>query len=325
MCLSSVFLFTGCQKKEEKEYRMGLGIYAYYSDLKDADSDNNGSGKTVLTAAAIIIDSDGKIYDCKIDTLENIAGFSVNGEFLTAGEFKTKKEKGDDYHMKSQSSVKKEWYEQAASFEKVVKGKDLKQIKEILATGGKGNDEVINAGCTIDISDFIKALEKSFDSAKDSKAYNGVSLGLGIVSTQTGSKHATEDADGVNRIDISVVISAKDGDGKVVDMISDSVQTEIKFDKNGKIKSKSSDDIKTKRELGDDYGMKKHGTDRNGDGKVGEWYEQADAFENFCTGKKESEISSFVANDGYGIADLQRAGCTISVSDIVRAAVKSMK
>ena len=44
-----------------------------------------------------------------------------------------------------------------------------------------------------------------------------------------------------------------------------------------------------------------------------------------CAGKKESEISSFVANDGYGIADLQRAGCTISVSDIVRAAVKSMK
>lgn len=325
VCLFSLLLFAGCKNEEEKNFRMGLGIHAYYSDLKDADSENNGSGKTVLTAAAIIIDSDGKIYDCKIDTLENIAGFSVNGEFLTAGEFKTKKEKGDDYHMKSQSSVKKEWYEQAASFEKVVKGKDLKQIKELLATGGKGNDEVINAGCTIDISDFIKALEKSFDSAKDSKAYNGVSLGLGIVSTQTGSKHATEDADGVNRIDISVVISAKDGDGKVVDMISDSVQTEIKFDKNGKIKSKSSDDIKTKRELGDDYGMKKHGTDRNGDGKVGEWYEQADAFENFCTGKKESEISSFVANDGYGIADLQRAGCTISVSDIVRAAVKSMK
>ena len=69
MCLFSVFLFTGCQKKEKKEYRMGLGIYAYYSDLKDADSDNNGSGKTVLTAAAIIIDGDGKIYDCKIDTL----------------------------------------------------------------------------------------------------------------------------------------------------------------------------------------------------------------------------------------------------------------
>lgn len=69
--------------------------------------------------------------------------------------------------------------------------------------------------------------------------------------------------------------------------------------------------------------MSKFGADLNGDGKVLEWHAQAEAFEAACVGKTASEISALAAGDGYGVADLQSAGCTIAVKDMVKAAVKA--
>ena len=56
-----------------------------------------------------------------------------------------------------------------------------------------------------------------------------------------------------------------------------------------------------------------------------EWYQQADEFNKACIGKTADEISKFVADDGKAIADIQSAGCTIYVTDIVKAAVKATK
>ena len=69
--------------------------------------------------------------------------------------------------------------------------------------------------------------------------------------------------------------------------------------------------------------MSVYGTDLNGDGTVKEWYEQADAFDAACAGLDKDGIAALAIETGYGAETLQTAGCTIHVSDMVKAAVKA--
>ena len=74
-----------------------------------------------------------------------------------------------------------------------------------------------------------------------------------------------------------------------------------------------------KKELGDDYGMK-----TKNPAAIGEWYEQAEAFEKWCVGKTAEEVASTptVTNDeGHVVAedaDL-KTGCTISIDQFLEA------
>ena len=71
--------------------------------------------------------------------------------------------------------------------------------------------------------------------------------------------------------------------------------------------------------------MASYGKDLNGDGTVKEWFEQAAAFDAACKGKTAAEISALAVETGYGVEDLQTAGCTINVSNMIKAAVKAAK
>ena len=57
----------------------------------------------------------------------------------------------------------------------------------------------------------------------------------------------------------------------------------------------------TKKELGFDYHMAAYGQnqDRNGDGIVKEWFEQAEAFEAWCVGKTIAEVAAQGYNHSY--------------------------
>ena len=68
--------------------------------------------------------------------------------------------------------------------------------------------------------------------------------------------------------------------------------------------------------------MSAYGTDLNGDGTVKEWFEQSAAFDAACIGKTAAEIAGLMADNNYGTADLQSAGCTILVNGLVKAASK---
>ena len=71
--------------------------------------------------------------------------------------------------------------------------------------------------------------------------------------------------------------------------------------------------------------MSKYGQDLNEDGKAHEWNEQAEAFQTAIVGKNADEIGKLVTDKGYGVDELQTAGCTIAISDIVNAVVNAMK
>lgn len=320
----SLLSFAGCGKAETLKF--GMGVYSYYEKATDADGDTNGEGQVSENAAAVLLDADGKIVKCALDTAQNKVAWTSEGKMVDAGEFKTKYELGDDYGMVALGMATVEWDDQVTAFTELVIGKTVDEVKALVAgDDGKGSDEVIKAGCTIVVSDFVKAIEKAVANAAESEATAEDTLKVGTVSSASYSnKDASEEAEGLYEVDTHFVAAVVNADKKVVVSKTDAVQANFTFDIKGKATLDTATEIKTKLELGTDYGMAAYGQsqDKNGDGVVKEWNEQAAAFDAACAGKTADEISA-LAVDGYGTEDLQTAGCTIAVGDMVKAAVKA--
>ncbi len=318
----SVASLAGCSTT----LKLGIGVISYVDSIKSADADTNGSATNDTTVAAVLVDENGKIVKCAIDTVSATMAFTSKGEYVKADEIKTKYEQGTDYGMVAYGGAKKEWFEQVDALTALVEGKSLKEVQALVATEGKGNDEVINAGCTIVITDFISALEKAVTTAKECGASAKDDLKIGIVATQTGAKNATEEAEGANEIDVTIS-AASSKDGKVTAILTDALAATINFDTKGAVATTSKFDVATKLELGDNYGMAQYGKeqDLNGDGEVKEWYAQAAAFNSAVLGKDSDGISALANDKGYGTDEIQTAGCTINIADMVKAAVKASK
>jgi hypothetical protein len=214
-----------------------------------------------------------------------------------------------------------EWYKQADAFETVVCGKTLDEVKALVAGENKGTEEVINAGCTIMVHEFVQAIEKAYNNAVASDVTAEHTLKLGV-STAQSCKDATEEKDGQNQLETTFLAVAVDAEGKVVAATSDCVQVKFTFDATGASTYDLTKAVSSKKEAGANYGMSAYGTDLNGDGTVKEWFEQAAAFDTACVGKTAAEIASLMGENNYGSADLQAAGCTILVDGFVKAASK---
>ena len=124
----------------------------------------------------------------------------------------------------------------------------------------------------------------------------------------------------------TVVIVVLDSNDKIVCCSIDEVQIKVQLDENGTYKITN---LKTKKELGYDYNIAKYGTDTNNDGVVKEWFEQAQAFEEWVIGKTVEEVETMsiqTAQNGYVISaddELLDAGCTIGITDIRDAVVNA--
>ena len=316
----SVLSLVGCGSP----LKLGLGIVSYTDSIKSADADTNGSATNDTTVAAVLVDKNAKIVKCDIDAISATLEFTSKGKFVEAKEFKTKYELGNDYNMVAYGKAKKEWFEQADAFETVVVGKTIEEVKALVADGGKGNQEVVNAGCTIAITDFISALEKAVTTATESGATAKDNLKVGIVATQTGCKDATEEATGINEVDLTICAAATKG-GKVTALLTDALAAAVNFNTKGEVSDKVKINVSTKLEIGEAYNMAKYGKDLNGDGQVKEWFEQAKAFNAAAIDKDADGIAALALETGYGVDTLQTAGCTINIADMVKAAVKAAK
>ena len=293
--------------------KFGTGIYTSTPSTADATEDKNGSGKIDVTAAAITVDADGKIVACELDTASYTANFTAEGTAV-ASEFKTKYELGAGYNMVAYGGATKEWFEQADAFEKLIVGKTLDEIKALVAEGDKGTEEVITAGCTIMIDEFVGAIANAYEAA-NAEISESATLKLNIATEQTCTD-ATEEKDGSNKIASYVFGGAYDADGKVVAASSDCVEVSFTFDAAGVSTFDTTKEIITKKNQGTNYGMVAYG------GAAKEWFEQAAAFDATCVGKTTEEIAGFVGEDGKGNSDVQAAGCTIYVTGFVKAATK---
>lgn len=315
LCLTTVMsaVLVGCGTTEAT-VKFGAGVYTSAPSVTDATEDKDGSGKIDVTVAAVTVDAAGKIVACQLDTASNTVNFTADGKAVANGEFKTKYEMGADYNMVAYGGAVKEWFEQADAFEAIVAGKTLDEVKALVAEGNKGTEEVITAGCTVMINEFVGAIEKAYNAAA-AEVSADAALKVSVATEQTLTD-ATEDKDGSNKVAINVFAAASDADGKVLAASSDCVEVTFTFDMTGTSTLDTAKAVVSKREQGAGYGMVAYG------GAAKEWFEQADAFDAACIGKTASEIAGLQAEDGHGTADLQTAGCTIYVTGFVKAATK---
>ena len=314
--------------------KFGLGVVANFGEAKDADGETNGAGEFNTTAVAVLLDAEGKIVSIDLDTAQIKTAWTSEGKIVATEDLRTKYEKGTDYGMaaygkKHDGSDGKalEWNEQADAFMATAKGKTLAEVKAFMAEDGYAQGDLATAGCTIHVTDFVAALEKAVNSAADSKATANDKLSVALVSSPSYSnKDASAEGDGLAQIDTTVAAVVTGADGKVVVAKTDCTQGKMTFDVAGKSTLDATVEVKTKLELGTDYGMAAYATKHDGsEGAVKEWNEQAAAFDAALVGKTSADFAGFAAEDGYATGDLATAGCTMAIGDMIKAATAATK
>lgn len=313
-------LFTGCSSSSSKTLKTGLGVVSSTDHSSKDAEDEDGLAQTDSTVAAVLVDDKGVIKQVSIDVVQTQINFSNTGEITTDPDatFQTKQELGFDYTMKDASPIGKEWFEQAQAFEKYITGKTLEEVKGIALEGGKPTDEDLLSSVTITIGDLIAAVEKAVNNAKDLGAKESDKLGLGIVAAIGSQSANAEDGDGVAQAYSHYAAITLDKAGKITSSTMDASQSEVKFSKEGKLTEVgAADAYQTKNELGDDYTMK----DASPIGK--EWFEQAEGFSKYITGKTLEEVKGISLEGGKATDEDLLSSVTITISDFIEAVEKA--
>lgn len=312
--------------------KFGMGIVASYGDAKDADGDTNGECKAETTAVAVLLDDAGKFVDIAIDTTEAKAAWTSEGVASATEEVKTKYELGTAYNMAAYGKKHDgtdgkvlEWFEQIDAFVATAKGKTLDEVKAFVGEDTYTTGDLAAAGCTISVGSIMAALEEAVKNAAASEATAEDTVKIAFA-TSVENTDATEEKEGSVEFEETIVAAVTDKDGKVVVAKTDCAQIKVTFDTKGVVTVDTAAEIKTKLDLGTDYNMAAYGKKHDGsDGAVKEWFEQAAAFDAALVGKTASEFASLADADGYGTGDLATAGCTIGISDMIKAADKAAK
>ena len=136
----------------------------------------------------------------------------------------------------------------------------------------------------------------------------------------------------IGEINMTAATVVLDKDGKIVACKIDALQNKFAADFDND--SYTLKVLQTKKELKDAYGMatSQWSSDNDEDGRILEWYKQAEAFEAWCIGKtiaqveaagKEENLQN--VHDHWITTDesLLSAGCTIQIGEFVNAVVKA--
>lgn len=144
-------------------------------------------------------------------------------------------------------------------------------------------------------------------------------VGMGSLTSLGSSKAATEDNGPAAQADTTMAVVSLDESGKIVYVSIDVVQAKVAYDSKGALKTDVAAGVKTKKQLGEDYGMRK----ASAIGK--EWFEQIAAFEEYITGKTIDEIKAMptkVKDENHpkvpDVAELA-SSCTMNVGDYIDA------
>jgi hypothetical protein len=300
--------------------KIGLGTITSIAKSKDVDVEKGATAQvdTVMLAAAF--DKDGKIMDVLIDTAQTKVLFDKDMKLTSdvAAPIKTKQELGADYGMGKVSTLKKEWFEQANAIADYMVGKTVAEVKAIKLTEGVADDAAIKAFATIKLTDYIAAVEKAYANAVEVKA-GAEKLGLGNKVTMAKSKSEDADKPAVAQVDTVIIVSAFDKDGKIAGATIDTAQTKVLYDIDGKLTSDLKATIKSKQELGADYGMGKVSTIKK------EWFEQINAFAEYMVGKTVAEVKGLKLTEGVADDAAIKAFATIKLTDYMEVLEESAK
>ena len=314
---------VACGGSSAAAAKTGFAVIATGAVKGEATADEAGKVQSSSTVAAVLVDEDGKILDCKIDIAETITTYAIDGTVQAADEVevRTKSERGDDYGMRAASPIAKEWNEQAAAFAAYVIGKTAAEVEAIPQLGAdahNGPDVAdLAASCTINVTNLKEAVVAAANNAKALGATAKDKLGMGVVTT-VSTADASVDGDGKIQHDSTYAVTTTNAEGKITSNLLDMTQTKYAVTAEGTATC-SIEAVASKHELGDNYGM------RAASPIAKEWFEQADAFMAYVNGKTAAEVEAIPqAGDHMGpdVADLA-ASCTINVSGFKAALAKA--
>ena len=285
------------------ETKLGLGCVA--TRMMEGDDRT----RVKLTAAAVALDKDGKIQDCRIEETEYTV--SADGKPQDAAALVAKGEQGDAYGLTKEdtggtSELKTSWKQQAHAFATYVRGKTAGEVSGIAATDGKSTEI---EGCDLVITDFIEAVRKAADGAKKAAVGTGDELRLAMTTSRNG-----ESTDIAPQFDTELAAVAVNG-GQITACMTDTLQAKLTVE-DGKFTTVSGA-IETKRSMGDGYGMKAASSLKK------EWYEQADAFDSWCAGKTVAQLEGATPDAAGKIDGI--SGCTIAVSGMWKNLLKAAR
>ena len=305
----------------DKEYTLGMGLV--FGDLTNAQIN--------ATIATVVLDENGVIVACQIDAVQN--KYTI-GATIAFSNLLTKKELGFNYNMAAYGTPNwgttvKEWFEQAAIFEQYVIGKTAAELEaleyqEVNNHLISKDEALLNAGCTIQIGEFVDAVVKACndEQAMTFTTDGEMVLGLGINSSDNGSTGDEFEATVSMNIDFAAVVTV---DGVIVAALNDAAQPKVVVE-DGTVTStsvgKGEGVLKTKRELKEDYKMAAFGAPNVTGGTVKEWYLQSAAFSNYIVGKTPAQVAALqtaLVNGHYISTDdvLLSAGCTMQITGIM--------
>lgn len=257
-----------------------------------------------ITTAAASFDEDGKVISVQFDVVQapvvidgtNVVLDTTQKQTKDAGDkvIETKQELLDRYGMLASSGIEKEVYEQMRAFADFVEGKT---IAEVIDYGYKKRDDshtyVPDGGelatkVTITVQDYVAALMEAYETKKAAvEVPETVEISTGIGMTFTAK---------ANQIDVYVASISIGNDDVIYGAYVDTLQVALKVEdelialdgSKAQVKDAGFKVLESKKELGYRYGMYYRGS--NGEFTLnpnasGEWFEQAEAIENWLVGQ----------------------------------------
>ena len=261
-----------------------------------------------VTLAAVLVDDNGVIQDCVIDSLGATLAFDNTGAIVTdlTAAVLTKNELGDAYGMKAYGGAKYEWYEQAEALENYAVGKTVEELRAgAVNESGKAADADLASTATITLGGYVAAIEKAVANAQHLGAQAGDTLKLASLNSLADSTNFSEEKMGNAQLNVDVTAITMNGE-TITSCAIDSIQAKVPF-YNGGIEGMPAE-FPTKNEQGEAYGMKAWG------GAKYEWNEQAANFAAYVTGKTAAEVAGIAIDQGTKPTDADlAASVTIAI------------
>ena len=258
-------------------------------------TDANGKVEYDITFAAVLVDDKGIIADCIIDSLGATVEFDATGALKSdvTKELATKNELGDDYNMVAWGGAKAEWYVQVEYFANYCIGKTVDQV-----LAGYSEDVDLTTSATIKLDGYAQAVAAAVENAKHLGAKAGDELKMATVNSLSAS------ANNAIELDCDMVVMTMK-DGIITSCYLDALQAKVAVDANG---AATVGNTQTKNELGDNYNMVAWG------GAKYEWYQQAENFCAYVTGKTPADVAGISVNESTKPADGTDLATTVTIA-----------
>ena len=285
--------------------KLGLG------SVNTVTMDSTDKNRLKVTVAAVVLEKDGRIADCRLDELDFTLTLQDGvAKPATTTDLTTKGDKGDSYIPGMQDTGTDKvsttsWEDQAEAFCDFVEGKMVGEVTGLATTDGK-SDKI--TGCDLILTDFIQAVDRAAMAAKAHDIGADDDLNVAVVTAPSPDSNPESP-----RYTMELAAVTLDDRDRITGCMTDSLQ--VKLSITDGVFTTLSGPVESKRQAGDGYGMKE------ASGIKREWYEQADAFDTFVRGKTAAQLTD-TKLDGDGKTDAI-AGCTISVSGMVESVAKA--